>query len=792
MQEALFTNSPTNLILSAISLLLILAFPYTLGQKTGLKQYPKPLRQLVITCGHWNVCNIAGSLFFSGPDFGLGAKIVFGLQSLAWIQLGNAIYHMMEHNNTFKRSDFWKLSNALGGASAILVTILFCINTEILQNFSIFEFKPFHHSPFFTVYSLLFVIFVIPEIVLTAFNLLKTAMQTSDKDSAQLHFYMTASFVFFALLAFIMDFILPVSYGLNLDGKYPDFLQWFRISYILQTIICGQYFTSLSFKNKSYRRIFTSIVHQLGDSVISFHSDGRIENSNPAAQLLFKKKEAEMRTCTIHDLIPDLNFETEYALANASIKINNEQHLFNLFLSKIQITMTSFKWILLLSDQTNSLFYKQRIQSLNQQFIDYKQDLIRYQDRLDSSEKKLKERDSISSTLINALPFQFWSKNEQGVFMTQNIEDIKNRTNRIQMTDPLNEVTEYEIKAREQGTQSTFTSYEDANHKNISEDDANNLIKKNMQVFIYTNQFIPILGNKPPYKIIGLKQNMTEQKRLERERNLLREQKIIHSRLEELGTMCGAFAHDYKNILGSQIGFSDLAQELINKKIGLTDSEKEIKELTQICGLVGEAKKAAYRAKDSLEQLLSTLHNRTTGSTDTMVFSPALIIEDVIRKIKLTLPENIRINAKLIDSSLKILGQPASLDRILSNLANNAIYAMKKDGGTLTLMLEKVTLKEALMLPFSEAIEKGVYAKFTIADTGSGMDSGTLERIFSPFFTTKAPGEGLGLGLSSALRLLKDGKAHFTVQTILGEGTKFNLYWDLVNEKPESASCPPS
>ena len=113
-------------------------------------------------------------------------------------------------------------------------------------------------------------------------------------------------------------------------------------------------------------------------------------------------------------------------------------------------------------------------------------------------------------------------------------------------------------------------------------------------------------------------------------------------------------------------------------------------------------------------------------------------------------------------------------------------------GGTLTLKLERETLKNTLILPFSDAIEKGTYAKFTIADTGTGMDSGTLERIFSPFFTTKAPGEGLGLGLSSALRLLKEGKAHFTVQTTLGEGTKFNLYWDIANDQPENASCPPS
>ena len=112
---------------------------------------------------------------------------------------------------------------------------------------------------------------------------------------------------------------------------------------------------------------------------------------------------------------------------------------------------------------------------------------------------------------------------------------------------------------------------------------------------------------------------------------------------------------------------------------------------------------------------------------------------------------------------------------------------MKDTGGTLTFKLERTQLEKKLVLPFSETIEPGVYAKFTIADTGTGIDSGTLERIFSPFFTTKAPGEGLGLGLTSALRLLKDSNAHFTVHTTLGEGTQFNLYWDLATEKTEDA-----
>ena len=162
-----------------------------------------------------------------------------------------------------------------------------------------------------------------------------------------------------------------------------------------------------------------------------------------------------------------------------------------------------------------------------------------------------------------------------------------------------------------------------------------------------------------------------------------------------------------------------------------------------------------------------------------------MIIEDVVRKISLTLPPNVKVHSEELDKSLKVRGIVASLDRIISNLANNALFAMKQKGGSLTFKLYPEVLETQLVTPYAPPVPAGNYAKFEISDTGTGMDSGTLERIFAPFFTTKAPGEGLGLGLSSALRLLKEGNAYFTVQTTLGEGTTFYLYWPMETETKE-------
>ena len=792
MPEILYSSSPISTILSAIALLLTFLIPYMLGQKVRIKQFPKPIYQLLLICVHWNTGSLIGNMFFSGPNIGIGAKITFGLQAIAWVQLGNAVYHICEQNLTIKRSNFWRLLNAIGGASAIAVAVIFCIKPSIITDFSVFGMKPFHRYPFFISYSILFFLFVFPETMLSLYKMLRSSMQTSDKDAAQIRFYMVASFIFFVVISFFMDFLIPISFSFNVDGHFPVFLQWHQYSTVILTILCCQYFTSISFKNKSSHWLLKNLEAQLSDSTIHFLPDGKIVDSNPAAQLLFKKSESEMNLCRIQDLIPDIKYDIEIREETKDVVINDERHTFFISLFKVRVTLTTYMWMILLSDQSNSLIYRQRIESYNKQFADYKQDLIRYQDRLDSSEKKFKEQNNLSLALINALPFQFWSKNEQGVYMTQNITDIKHRGNQIQTTDNSDKISSYEKQARELGIPSIYTSYEDEDHNEISEEEANNRIHNHKTIFIYRNQFIPIIANQKPYKIIGLKQDLTEQRRLERERDLLREQKNIHSRLEELGTMCGAFAHDYKNILGSQIGFSELAQEILVSIPEDAVPKKEYEKLGKVNSFIAEATKAANRAKDSLNEMLNALREKTTTAPEAMVFSPFLIIEDVVKKLQLTLPSNIHISTEIVDPDLKISGLPAALDRILTNLANNAIFAMKSTGGTLTFRLERETLKNTLVLPFSDAIEKGTYAKFTIADTGTGMDSGTLERIFSPFFTTKAPGEGLGLGLSSALRLLKEGKAHFTVQTTLGEGTKFNLYWDIANDQPENASCPPS
>lgn len=782
MHEVLFSSSPITLVLSCVALVIAIFFPFSIGQKIRSRQLPRPVYQYAVILCVWNNANIIGNLFCGGYEHTIFRQVIFGIQALAWVQLGNAAYRVGELNFKIRHTHVWTVMNILGGLSVITLTVLFCTIPEKMATLFSLPINGLENRPVFVAFSIVFAIFVMTPLVSAGYVLIQKTILSSDLSLSQIGTYMLAAFTFFVIVPITFDFVLPLAYNFKMDGGEVTFLQWFQYCALFIAIIDGQYFTSISFKNKSSNWFLNSLLLRLSDGVLYFSSKGDVVYANPAAQQLFQCSEAEFKKIKVQDLLPGIDVFQEAYYENVKVQIKDELHTFNVGLFGIHQSMTTTLNALLLSDQTNLLFYQQRIKTLNRQFAEYKQDLIRYQDRLDISEKKSKETENINVTLINALPFQFWSKNENGVYQTQNQQDIAVRGNLNKTTDPIDSISPYEQKARDNGINSVFTSYEDANHNVITEEQASMDLKNEKAVYTYQNHFIPIITNRPPYKVIGLKIDLSEEKRLERERNILREQKIIHSRLEDLGTACGAFAHDYNNILGSQIGFCELAHEILGT-VSSNASDKKVKaQLDSANNFVLEATKAAKRGKESLNVLLDTVRGKTESKIEDTVFPPTDIVRDVINKLIITLPPNIKITAEQLDDSIKVKAQAPSMERILSNLSNNAVYAMKETGGTLGFSVTKESLLQQIVSPHAPPIPTGDYVKISVSDTGTGMDSGTLERIFAPFFTTKAPGEGLGLGLSSALRLLKEGNAYFTIQTTIGEGTKFNLYWKLYKE----------
>ena len=781
MAESLYSDSPYLLVLSVLALIISFYYPVLLERKMTARRLPKPLRMMVLSNIAWNACSILGILFFSGPmdaDLSgayIGRQIVFGFQALCWVRVGVAVYDMCELVLFSRRTVFKAMSGFVGTIAILALTSVFVFCPDVVPQFDLFGYHPFEGLPIFKTFTIVYVLFFLPPCLIVIYQLLLGSLNSLDQTVQHTGAYMAGSFTLCLIVAVLFDFVIPVIKDFGAWHGGFQFFVWHQFLTLFLALLCGQYYTSARFRDLGAYWFLQKLITKIEDGIIYYDDAGRIKAVNHGASKLLGQSSISLYGKSIKNVLPpNLDFFRESVYSDVRMSINGETHVMKIYFFKCRQTLLTVVNIAFFMDQSKTLLLQQNLKTLNEQYVEYTHDLVRYQDRLNKEASIKAEKENVLNTLINALPFRVWYKSELGVYQKQNQLDLAKRGSREGARDNNEDISIYEKEAREKGEVKVYTSFEDKDGVEISQDEANRLTGLGELVQTFDNMYIPIIQQgKAPYKTLCLKVDMTEQRRLEYERNVLREQKFIHSRLEELGTICGAFAHDYNNILGSQLGFLEIAQEVIEDK------------QSQLYTFISEAKKAAQRGKDSLNELLNAIRGNANAATPAIVFSPYMIIEDVVRKISLTLPPNVKVHSEELDKSLKIRGIVASLDRIISNLANNALFAMKQTGGSLTFKLYPEILESQLVTPYAPPVPAGAYAKFEISDTGTGMDSGTLERIFAPFFTTKAPGEGLGLGLSSALRLLKEGNAYFTVQTTLGEGTTFYLYWPMETETKE-------
>ena len=781
MTESLYSDSPYLLVLSVLALIISFYYPVLLERKMTARRLPKPLRMMVLSNIAWNACSILGILFFSGPmeaDLSgayIGRQIVFGFQALCWVRVGVAVYDMCELVLYSRRTVFKAMSGFVGTIAILSLTSVFVFCPDVVPQFDLFGYHPFEGLPIFKTFTIVYILFFLPPCLIVIYQLLLGSLNSLDQTVQHTGAYMAGSFTLCLIVAVLFDFVIPAVKNFGAWHGGFQFFVWHQFLTLFLALLCGQYYTSARFRDLGAYWFLQKLITKIEDGIIYYDDAGRIKAVNHGAAKLLGQSSINLCGKSIKNVLPpNLDFFRESVYSDVRMNINGETHVMKIYFFKCRQTLLTVVNIAFFMDQSKTLLLQQNLKTLNEQYVEYTHDLVRYQDRLNKEASIKAEKENVLNTLINALPFRVWYKSELGVYQKQNQLDLAKRGSREGARDNNEDISIYEKEAREKGEAKVYTSFEDKDGVEISQDEANRLTGLGELVQTFDNMYIPIIQQgKAPYKTLCLKVDMTEQRRLEYERNVLREQKFIHSRLEELGTICGAFAHDYNNILGSQLGFLEIAQEVIEDK------------QSQVYTFISEAKKAAQRGKDSLNELLNAIRGNANAATPAIVFSPYMIIEDVVRKISLTLPPNVKVHSEELDKSLKVRGIVASLDRIISNLANNALFAMKQTGGSLTFKLYPEILESQLVTPYAPPVPAGTYAKFEISDTGTGMDSGTLERIFAPFFTTKAPGEGLGLGLSSALRLLKEGNAYFTVQTTLGEGTTFYLYWPMETETKE-------
>ncbi len=274
-----------------------------------------------------------------------------------------------------------------------------------------------------------------------------------------------------------------------------------------------------------------------------------------------------------------------------------------------------------------------------------------------------------------------------------------------------------------------------------------------------------------------LEESVEEYRRSEEERKSLQARLIHAQKMEAIATLSGGIAHDFNNILSAIIGYAELAKTEVEAGTPLDQDLSEI--------LTG-----AGRAADLVKQIL-TFSRPQESRQHPVEFG--LIVKEAIKFARATLPSSIQI-VQNVKSRAVVMADPTHLHQLVMNLCANAGHAMADRGGTLSIKLSDVDLNARFVAVHPGAIP-GSYVKLVLADSGYGIPAGAIERIFDPYFTTKEPGEGTGLGLSVVHGIATAYRGIVSVSSREKEGTTFSVFLPTVelagDREPESPAAMP-
>ena len=260
---------------------------------------------------------------------------------------------------------------------------------------------------------------------------------------------------------------------------------------------------------------------------------------------------------------------------------------------------------------------------------------------------------------------------------------------------------------------------------------------------------------------------VTESKKAEEEKAKLESQLRQSQKMEAVGQLAGGISHDFNNLLSVISGYSQIL--LMNSD--LSDN---------IHLPLEEINRAAELAANLTRQLL--LFSRREP-LESKIIDLDTVISGVEKMLRRLIKADIIVTRNINPDLWRIKADPGSIEQVIMNLVINASDAMP-DGGILTVETENVKIDETNRLGNHSDIDSGAYVMLSVSDTGCGMDEKIKEHIFEPFFTTKEVGKGTGLGLATVYGIVKQSNAHIDVQSELGKGTRFRIYFpQVVNEE---------
>jgi two-component system cell cycle sensor histidine kinase/response regulator CckA len=273
-------------------------------------------------------------------------------------------------------------------------------------------------------------------------------------------------------------------------------------------------------------------------------------------------------------------------------------------------------------------------------------------------------------------------------------------------------------------------------------------------------------GDEPSNVLEAIAEDITE-------RRVLEDQFRQSQKMEAVGRLAGGIAHDFNNLLMVISGYTEVLLYHLSLGHPLHSKAEAIQQ-------------ASDRATTLTRQLLAFSRKQLL---ELKVIDVNAIVADMERLLRPLIGEHIELTTSLAPSIGCTRADAGQLEQVIMNLVVNAKDAMPS-GGKICIRTASVTLDDSYR-PENTFIKNGPYVMISVSDSGQGMDRETQARIFEPFFTTKEKGKGTGLGLSTVYGIIKQSGGYVFVQSEIGRGTVFTIYFPRVDEPSEAHGAAP-
>ncbi len=236
-------------------------------------------------------------------------------------------------------------------------------------------------------------------------------------------------------------------------------------------------------------------------------------------------------------------------------------------------------------------------------------------------------------------------------------------------------------------------------------------------------------------------------------------------KMEAICTLTAGISHNFNNILSIMLGSAELAR-------------LKIPQDSPIHSLIEKIETAGLRAKDMVGQLM---YFSQASEEDMKPVFLSTIIAEAVSELAASIPEHIEIKTEIQRACRPVQASAYQIRLVLGNLWKNAVEAMSKKGGTLTVVLENLSIKDSG--PEAEPrLEPGDYVKLSVKDTGPGMPPSVKIRIFDPYFSSKDFSKGAGLGLAVVHGIVKGHGGAINVSSDIDKGTRIDIFFPAIDD----------